>query len=55
VRLSNEGGIALYERFGFYSAGLRRGYYHDNKEDALIMWRTVPGKAEPGGVAAAHA
>jgi [ribosomal protein S18]-alanine N-acetyltransferase len=55
VRLSNEGGIALYEGFGFHSAGLRRGYYHDNKEDALIMWRTVPGQAEPGGVAAAHA
>jgi [ribosomal protein S18]-alanine N-acetyltransferase len=42
VRLSNEPAIALYERFGFQSAGLRRGYYHDNKEDALIMWRTVP-------------
>ncbi|HEX8743867.1 MAG TPA: ribosomal protein S18-alanine N-acetyltransferase [Thermoleophilaceae bacterium] len=55
VRLSNEAGIALYERFGFHSAGLRRGYYHDNKEDALIMWRTVPETAEPGGVAAAHA
>jgi ribosomal-protein-alanine N-acetyltransferase len=55
VRMSNEGGIALYERFGFHSAGLRRGYYHDNKEDALIMWRTVPEAAEPGGVAAAHA
>ena len=41
VRLSNESAIALYERFGFHSAGLRRGYYHDNKEDALIMWRTV--------------
>ena len=41
VRLSNGPAIALYERFGFNSAGLRRGYYHDNKEDALIMWRTV--------------
>ena len=41
VRLSNDPAIALYERFGFHSAGLRRGYYHDNKEDALIMWRTV--------------
>ncbi len=45
VRMSNEGGIALYERFGFHSAGLRRGYYHDNKEDALIMWRTRPDRA----------
>jgi [ribosomal protein S18]-alanine N-acetyltransferase len=41
VRLSNDAAIPLYERFGFHSAGLRRGYYHDNKEDALIMWRTV--------------
>jgi ribosomal-protein-alanine N-acetyltransferase len=44
VRPSNREAIALYERFGFRSAGLRRGYYHDNKEDALIMWRTVPGE-----------
>jgi len=41
VRPSNEGAIALYERFGFKRAGLRKGYYHDNKEDALIMWRTA--------------
>src|SRR5213592_2748204 len=41
VRLSNGPAIVLYERFGFTSAGLRRGYYHDNKEDAVIMWRTV--------------
>lgn len=41
VRPSNAAAIALYERFGFDRAGLRRGYYHDNKEDALIMWRTV--------------
>ena len=30
--------IAMYERFGFRSAGRRRRYYHDNGEDALIMW-----------------
>jgi ribosomal-protein-alanine N-acetyltransferase len=41
VRPSNAGAIALYERFGFKRAGLRKGYYHDNKEDALIMWRTA--------------
>lgn len=40
VRPSNYGAIALYERFGFLSAGLRRSYYQDNGEDALIMWRT---------------
>ena len=42
VRESNDAAIALYERFGFRGAGHRRGYYHDNREDALIMWRTVP-------------
>ena len=41
VRPSNEPAITLYERFGFRRAGLRKGYYHDNKEDALIMWRTA--------------
>jgi ribosomal-protein-alanine N-acetyltransferase len=40
VRLSNHGGIALYEGFGFRGAGTRRRYYQDNGEDALIMWRT---------------
>ena len=40
VRRSNAGAIALYERFGFRAAGLRRRYYQDNGEDALIMWRT---------------
>ena len=28
----------MYERFGFQAAGHRRRYYHDNGEDALIMW-----------------
>jgi ribosomal-protein-alanine N-acetyltransferase len=39
VRISNEEAIALYERLGFVRQGLRRGYYTDNREDALIMWR----------------
>jgi [ribosomal protein S18]-alanine N-acetyltransferase len=39
VRPSNVAAIRLYERFGFHTAGKRRGYYHDNREDALIMWR----------------
>jgi ribosomal-protein-alanine N-acetyltransferase len=38
VRTSNGGAIAMYERFGFRAAGHRRRYYHDNGEDALIMW-----------------
>jgi ribosomal-protein-alanine N-acetyltransferase len=41
VRVSNGPAIRMYESFGFRSAGKRRGYYHDNKEDALIMWRTA--------------
>ena len=40
VRRSNAGAIALYERFRFRAAGVRRRYYADNGEDALIMWRT---------------
>jgi len=43
VRVSNDGAISLYERLGFTARGIRRGYYTDNREDALIMWR------EPGG------
>jgi ribosomal-protein-alanine N-acetyltransferase len=39
VRVSNEEAIGLYERLGFVRQGLRRGYYTDNREDALIMWR----------------
>jgi len=39
VRVSNSGAIQLYERLGFESRGIRRGYYTDNREDALIMWR----------------
>jgi len=40
VRVSNAPAISLYERFGFMAAGVRRRYYADNQEDALIMWRT---------------
>ncbi len=46
VRASNLAAMALYEKFGFRHAGLRRGYYHDNQEDALIMWRVVEGGAD---------
>jgi len=47
VRTSNLGAIKLYEQFGFTTEGMRRRYYQDTGEDALIMWR-VP--AEPGEV-----
>ena len=39
VRVSNKGAIKLYERLGFTARGKRRGYYTDNREDALVMWR----------------
>jgi ribosomal-protein-alanine N-acetyltransferase len=39
VRVSNTAAIELYRRFGFRPKGVRRGYYTDNREDALIMWR----------------
>ena len=45
VRTSNDAAIRLYESFGFRAAGRRRAYYHDNREDALIMWRTAPERA----------
>ena len=45
VRASNRPAIAMYERFGFRAAGHRRRYYHDNGEDALIMW--LEGAAAP--------
>jgi ribosomal-protein-alanine N-acetyltransferase len=40
VRPSNHVAIHLYEREGFRAAGMRRRYYQDNGEDALVMWRT---------------
>lgn len=40
VRRSNQGAIDLYTSLGFRGAGLRRRYYQDNGEDAVIMWRT---------------
>lgn len=38
VRASNRGAQALYSRFGFGPSGVRRAYYVDNGEDAVIMW-----------------
>jgi ribosomal-protein-alanine N-acetyltransferase len=49
VRVSNAGAIALYERLGFEQRGIRRGYYTDNREDALIMWRDPAVRDEVAG------
>ena len=48
VRVSNIDAIRLYERLGFEPRGIRRGYYTDNREDALIMWREPVPKAATG-------
>jgi [ribosomal protein S18]-alanine N-acetyltransferase len=44
VRASNQAAIALYEKFGFQTAGRRPNYYRDassnDSEDALILWRS---------------
>lgn len=39
VRKSNEPAIGLYKKFGFVIEGIRKKYYLNNGEDALIMWR----------------
>ena len=42
VRVSNFQAKNLYLKLGFVEAGLRKGYYTDNKEDAIIMWADIP-------------
>ena len=39
VRAGNEAAILLYKSYGFVEEGLRKRYYHDPVEDALILWR----------------
>jgi ribosomal-protein-alanine N-acetyltransferase len=39
VRHSNDAALQLYEGMGFRRQGVRRGYYTDNREDAVIMWK----------------
>jgi [ribosomal protein S18]-alanine N-acetyltransferase len=36
--LSNRGAQEMYRRFGFTPVGVRKGYYADTGEDALVMW-----------------
>ena len=38
VRVSNSPAQSLYKRLGFATAGVRKGYYADTGEDAMIMW-----------------
>jgi len=48
VRVSNVNAKHLYEKLGFESVGLRKGYYTDNNEDAMIMWADLPPLAANG-------
>jgi ribosomal-protein-alanine N-acetyltransferase len=41
VRRSNDIAQQLYTQLGFKGAGYRKGYYQDNNEDALIMWKEL--------------
>ncbi|MCK8816134.1 ribosomal protein S18-alanine N-acetyltransferase [Natroniella sulfidigena] len=41
VRMSNQTAQKLYRKEGFVSIGVREGYYSDNQEDALIMWKKL--------------
>lgn len=40
VRPSNTAARALYAHYGFCEVGVRKGYYRDNGEDAIILWKT---------------
>ena len=36
--MSNTAAQAMYRRFGFETEGIRKSYYSENGEDALVMW-----------------
>ncbi len=38
VRVSNNVAQSLYRKLGFLNGGIRKRYYSDNQEDALVMW-----------------
>jgi ribosomal-protein-alanine N-acetyltransferase len=38
VRVSNDGAQAMYKAFGYAPAGVRKGYYIESNEDAIVMW-----------------
>lgn len=44
VRSSNDPALMLYKKFGFVVSGVRKGYYTDNREDALIMTYVIDRK-----------
>ncbi len=50
VRASNRVAQSLYVKLGFVPAGVRKGYYSDNNEDAIIMWCELPEQENGSGV-----
>ena len=49
VRRSNVAALRVYEAQGFYQDGVRKGYYSDNGEDALILWNELERGMEDEG------
>ena len=47
VRVTNSGAHTLYKKLGFVERGLRKGYYTDTNEDAIIMWKDDLGPQKP--------
>lgn len=43
VRVTNKVAQNLYHKLGFEDGGIRKGYYTDNQEDALVMWVNLHG------------
>lgn len=54
VRASNRAAQDLYRRFGFTVEGVRKGYYADNGEDAIVMWARGVASAAYGDLLDAH-
>ena len=46
VRMGNRPAQALYHKYGFRAEGIRKNYYPDTKEDAVIMWKYFPCEGE---------
>ena len=47
VRMGNEKAQRLYTKYGFKPEGLRRNYYSDTREDAIIMWKYLGAYDDP--------
>ncbi len=54
VRMSNAPAIALYHKFGFREVAIRKGYYSDDGEDALVMLKNLGDEAQEGSLEGAR-